>query len=75
MLDPAAPQWELLSLSFFFLFRDASTAYGGSQARGPIGAVTAGLHHSSQQRQILDPLDKVRHQTCILMGTSWAHDH
>ena len=24
----------------------APVAYGGSQARGPIGAVAAGLHHS-----------------------------
>ena len=36
---------------FFFLFffassRAAPTAYGGSQARGQIGAVAAGLHHS-----------------------------
>ena len=31
---------------FFGLFRAAPVAYGGSQARGPIGAVAAGLHHS-----------------------------
>ena len=32
---------------FFFLpFRAAPMAYGGSQARGPIGATAAGLHHS-----------------------------
>ena len=30
----------------FCLFRAAPTAYGGSQDRGPIGAVAAGLHHS-----------------------------
>ena len=28
------------------VFRAAPTAYGGSQARGRIGAVAAGLHHS-----------------------------
>ena len=36
------------SHSFLFvclLFR-AAMAYGGSQARGPIGATDAGLHHS-----------------------------
>ena len=33
-------------LFFFLLFRAALVAYGGSQARGPIGAVAAGLHHS-----------------------------
>ena len=33
---------------FFFalLFRGAPMAYGGSQARGPIGAIAASLHHS-----------------------------
>ena len=45
------------NFSFFFffgVFRAEPTAYGGSQARGPIGAVvpplrppSAGLHHSS----------------------------
>ena len=29
-----------------FLSRAAPTAYGGSQARGQIGAVAASLHHS-----------------------------
>ena len=34
---------------FFFgscLFRAASAAYGGSQARGLMGAVASSLHHS-----------------------------
>ena len=31
---------------FFFLFGAASVAYRGSQARGQIGAVAVGLHHS-----------------------------
>ena len=31
---------------FFFLFRVAPEAYGGSQASGQIGAAAAGLHHS-----------------------------
>ena len=31
---------------FFCLFRAPPTAYGSSLARGPIGAVAAGLHHS-----------------------------
>ena len=35
------------SLPFsFLLFRAAPGAYGGSQARGIIGATSAGLHHS-----------------------------
>ena len=33
-------------LSFFCLSRATPTAYGGSQARGHIGAASAGLHHS-----------------------------
>ena len=37
----------LLFLSFFFcLFRATPVAYGGSQARGLIGAAAAGLRHS-----------------------------
>ena len=31
---------------FFCLFRAAPTAYGGSQARGQIGAVASVLHYS-----------------------------
>ena len=31
---------------FFLLFRATPEAYGGSQARGPVGATAAGLHHS-----------------------------
>ena len=34
------------SLNYYRLFRAAPTAYGGSQARGRIGAVAAGLCHS-----------------------------
>ena len=42
-------KWETESLSLFLSFvfsRAAPAAYGGSQARGLIGAVAAGLHHS-----------------------------
>ena len=34
------------NLLFFLFFRAALVAYGGSQDWGPIGATTAGLHHS-----------------------------
>ena len=34
------------TLFFFLAFRAAPAAYGGSQARGPSGAVATGLHHS-----------------------------
>ena len=37
----------LFFLVFFFLhFKASPAAYGNSQARGPIGAVAAGLYHS-----------------------------
>ena len=44
--DPIESQWELLHMIFFFFFRATLAAYGGSQARGQIGAIAAGLHHS-----------------------------
>ena len=47
----------LVSIVFFFFFgvffRAAPTAYGGSQARGPIGAMAAGLHHSHSNARSL----------------------
>ena len=71
--------------SFFCLFafsRAAPVAYGGSQARGLIGAdITAAatqhpspvcnLHHSSQQSRILKALSKARDRTRNLMVPSW----
>ena len=30
------------------------------------------LHHSSRQCWILNPLSRSRHQTCVLMDTSWV---
>ena len=59
--------------------------YGGSEARGQIRAVAAGLHHShsnsgsshvynlyhsSWQHWILNPLSKARDQTCVLRDAS-----
>ena len=70
---------------FFFLLRAEPVAYGRFQARGPVGAEAAGLHHShsnsgsslvcslhcsSRQLQILNPLSKARDQPQILMDTS-----
>ena len=37
----------LIIILFYLLFRAASGAYGGSQARGPIGAAAASLRHSN----------------------------
>ena len=52
---------------FILLFRSTPAAYGGSQARGQIGAATANLHHSSRQRWILNALSKARDRTRNLM--------
>jgi len=55
---------------FFWLFAfywATLAAHGGSQARGRIGAVATSLHHSSQQRRILNPLSKARDGTHNLM--------
>ena len=75
---------------YYLLFRAASVAYGGSQARGPIGAVATtyttvtampdpshvyDLHHSPRQHQILNPLSKARDRTFALTDTSQIHFH
>ena len=63
-------------------------AHGGSQARGPVGAVAAGLRQSHSnarskpclqptpqltQCQILNPVSRARDQTPILMDISPVH--
>ena len=69
----------------FPLYRAAPEADGGSQARGLIRAVVTGLHHSSQQSQILNTLSEARDGThnlmipsqirfrCATVGTPSAH--
>ena len=72
------PLLDFCDTDFFFFFafsRSTPAAYGGSQARGRIGAIAAGLHHrhsdagselvcdlhhSSWQRWILNPLSEAR---------------
>ena len=74
---------EKKNIFFFFDFsRAALMAYGGSRARGPIGAVpfyttatsdpscVCDLHHSSQQSRILNPLSEAKNRTCNLMVPS-----
>ena len=73
MFITAGPQWELLGCPFFSLFRAVPLAYEGSQARGQIGAVAAGLHHSSPQRWILKPLSEAKDRTRNLMVPSRVH--
>ena len=72
----------------FCIFRAAPMTYESSQARHQIGAeaeayataramqdasLVCDLHHSSQQRWILNPLSKVRDQTHNLMDISRTH--
>ena len=65
--------WIHLYFSFsfsFLLFRAAPTTYRGSQARGWIRAIAAGLHHSLRQCRILDLLSKARNRTHNLVVPS-----
>ena len=55
--------------NFFFFFRASPMAYGGFQARGPMRATAASLHHS----QILKPLGELRDPTHNLMVPSWIN--
>ena len=49
---PQAAQGFLFFFFFFCLFRATPVAYGGSQARGQIGATAASPHHSHSKGQI-----------------------
>ena len=84
---PPPSQGLSVSLSLFFLWphlRHVEIPRLG----GPIGAAAAGLHHShshagsqlhpdrhhsSQQRQILNPQNKARHRTRVLTDTNRVH--
>ena len=61
-------------LFMYFIFRAAPVAYGCSQARGPIGAIVAELHHSSQQLRILNPLSGAKDRTGVLTDTGQVRD-
>ena len=67
--------WLFFFFFAFWLFRATPMVYGGSQARGPFGAIASGLHHSHsnegskyvcnlypslQHRQILNLLSEAR---------------
>ena len=74
---------------FCFFFRATPKAYGSFQTRGQIRATAAclhhitiqdpshvcNLHHSSQQRQILNPLREARDQTHNLLVPSLISFH
>ena len=81
--------WQHLETFFsLFFFKSHTVACGSSQAKGQTGAAVASLdhsqttqdpsficnlHHSSQQRLILNPLSEARDRTCVLMDTSQFH--
>jgi len=74
------PKISFFSFFFFFLFRAVPAAYGGSRARGLIGAVAAGLFHSHSNARSEPSLQtapelKARDQTCNLMVSSWIRFH
>ena len=54
----------LFSFVFFGLFRATSALYGGSQARGRIGAVAPSLHHNATAMPDLSCV-------CYLHHSSW----
>ena len=58
---------------FFLLFRVAPAAHVGYQARGPIRATAGGLHHSSRQRGIPNPLSEARARSKNLIVPSGIH--
>ena len=75
---------------FVLLFWAALKACVSSQARGPVGAVAASLHHSHNNMgsklhlrpipqltaiRTLNPLSRARDRTCVLMYTSPLHYH
>ena len=48
---------------FFFFFKAAAVAYGGSQARGQIRAVAAGLchnHSNARSKTCLQPVSQLK---------------
>ena len=60
---------------FVCFLRATPVTYGGSQARGSIGATAARLRHSPQQRRILNLVSEARDQTRNLMVPSRIRFH
>ena len=54
------------------IFRATPKAHGSFQAKGRIRATAAGLHHSSRQCQILNPLSGAKDQTHVLMDVRFV---
>ena len=67
---PYPPVSHLFIYLFIFLFRATPEAYGGSQARGLIRAVAAGLCHSHSNTGSLTHWSEARDRNCILTDAS-----
>ena len=72
MIEEKLARYNRIKDKFYFilsfcLFRAAPMAYGSSQPRDRIGTVATGLHHSSQQCRILNPLSGATDRTRNLM--------
>ena len=60
-----------LFIGLFCLSRAAPETYGGSQARGPIGAAAADLRYSHTRS--FNSLREARDRTCFLLDRSQLH--
>ena len=71
--------WFFFFFFFFFVFlsflRPLPAAYGGSQARGLIGAVDASLHQSYSNEGSFKPLYWAYTQTCVLVLQRCRQSH
>ena len=56
----------------FCLFRAAPVARGGSQARGPMGAIAVSLHHSLWQHRTLNSLSEAADRLWMFLDTHWV---
>ena len=63
--DTCTPMFIVALFFFFVISWAAPAAYGGSQARGLIGAVATGLHHSHSNAR--------SSHVCDLRHSSWQH--
>ena len=72
--NPLDGEPAFLSFLFFFFFRTTPSAYGGSQARGRIGATAAGLHHSHSNARPEPCLQPTPQLVAMLNPLSEARD-
>ena len=61
------------SLFLVFCFRATPVAYRGSQVRGRIGAVVAGLHHSYSGIWVASATYTTAHRNTGSLAIEWGH--